>query len=207
METKGERTRQLIIDRSLQLFSVKGYYSTSINNILEATNLTKGGLYGHFDSKEAIWYAIYEEAVQRWRQVVFDGVNRITDPLQRIERVIENDLMNYLGGHTFKGGCFFLNALVELSGQSPEMSRKMLRGFISFSKLLQRWLAEAESRGQIRTGLNHREIANFIFISLNGAAALYAVTRDDSVLIQTNSQLHHYVRQLAARPATGSQEM
>lgn len=198
METKGERTRQLIIDRSLQLFSVKGYYSTSISNILEATNLTKGGLYGHFESKEAIWYAIYDEAVKRWQQVVFEGVNRISDPLQRIERVIENDLMNYLGGHTFKGGCFFLNALVELSGQSPEMSRNLLRGFIRFSKLLQGWLAEAEVQGQIRPGLNHREIANFIFISLNGAAALYAATRDESVLTQTTAQLHQYVKQLKA---------
>lgn len=196
METKGERTRQIIIDKSLQLFSVKGYHSTSINNILEATKLTKGGLYGHFDSKEAIWYAIYEEAVKRWHRVVFEGVNRITDPLQRIQQVIGNDLMIYLGRNTFKGGCFFLNALVELSGQSPEMSRILLRGFIGFSKLLQRWLAEAESLGQIRPGLNHREIANFIFISLNGAAALYAATRDDSVLIQTNSQLHRYVEQL-----------
>ncbi|WP_428622139.1 TetR family transcriptional regulator C-terminal domain-containing protein [Sedimenticola sp.] len=196
METKGERTRQLIIDKSLQLFSVKGYHSTSINNILEATHLTKGGLYGHFGSKEAIWYAIYDEAVRRWHQVVFEGVNGITDPLQRIEKVIENDLMRYLGGDIFEGGCFFLNALVELSGQSPAMSRHMLRGFIRFSKLLQQWLVEAESQGLIQTGLNHREIANFIFISLNGAAALYAVTRDLNVLKQTTSQLRHYVQQL-----------
>jgi len=198
METKGERTRHLIIDKSLQLFSVKGYHSTSIANILEATSLTKGGLYGHFESKEAIWYAIYDEAVQRWRQVVFEGVQDIVDPLQRIEKVIENDLMNYLGKDIFEGGCFFLNALVELSGQSPAISRHMLRGFIGFSKLLQRWLVQAESQGQIQPGLNHREIANFIFISLNGAAALYAVTRDDSVLKQTTSQLHRYVQQLKA---------
>ena len=198
METKGERTRQLIIERSLQLFSVKGYHNTSINNILEATQLTKGGLYGHFESKEAIWYAIYDEAVTRWRQVVFAGVQEITDPLRRIEKVIANDLLNYLGKDIFEGGCFFLNALVELSGQSPEMSRHMLRGFIRFSKLLQQWLVEAEERGLIRSGLNHREIANFIFISLNGAAALYAVTRDLTILKQTTSQLHHYVQQLKA---------
>lgn len=198
METKGERTRQVIIDKSLQLFSVSGYHNTSINNILEATHLTKGGLYGHFESKEAIWYAVYDEAVRRWRQVVFSGVADITDPLQRIERVIENDLMAYLAGEIFEGGCFFLNALLELSGQSPEMSRHMMRGFIRFSKLLQQWLEEAESQGLIRPDLNHREIANFIFISLNGAAALYAVTRDLSVLKLTTSQLHHYVKQLSA---------
>lgn len=196
METKGARTRQLIIEKSLQLFSVKGYYNTSIRNIMEATGLTKGGLYGHFESKEAIWYAVYDEAVKRWHAVVFDQVNNINNPLHRIEKVIENDVINYLGQQIFQGGCYFLNTLVELSGQSPEMSRHMLRGFIRFSKLLQQWLMEAEAGGLIKPGLNHREIANFIFISLNGAAALYAVTRDQSVLQQTNSQLRHYVQQL-----------
>ena len=44
MAGKGTRTRQNIIEKSLQLFCVKGYYNTSINNILEATGLTKGGL-------------------------------------------------------------------------------------------------------------------------------------------------------------------
>ncbi|MCW8880881.1 MAG: TetR/AcrR family transcriptional regulator [Sedimenticola sp.] len=196
MVSKGIRTRQLIIDKSLQLFSVKGYHNTSINNILEATSLTKGGLYGHFSSKEAIWYAVYDEAVRRWHAVVFKGVSAIDDPLLRITKVIENDLMHYLGGHTFDGGCYFLNSLVELSGQSPEMSRHMLRGFIRFSKLFQLWLEEAETKQLISPGLNYREIANFIFISVNGAAALYAVVKDDTILQQTSSQLNHYLQQL-----------
>ncbi len=153
-------------------------------------------MYGHFSSKEAIWYAVYDEAVQRWHEVVFKDVSHIDNPLLRINKVIENDLMNYLGGQVFQGGCFFLNSLVELSGQSPEMSRHMLRGFIQFSKLFQQWLEEAECRKMISPGLNYREIANFIFISVNGAAALYAVVKDDSILEQTASQLHHYLQQL-----------
>lgn len=196
MASKGIRTRQLIIDKSLQLFSVKGYHNTSINNILEATHLTKGGLYGHFSSKEAIWYAVYDEAVKRWHEVVFKDVALIEDPLHRIDKVIENDLMKYLGGQIFEGGCYFLNSLVELSGQSPEMSRHMLRGFIRFSKLFQQWLEEAETKEVILPGLNYREIANFIFISVNGAAALYAVVKDDTILVQTASQLHHYLQNL-----------
>ena len=34
MAAKGEETRQKIIDKSLQLFSVKGYFNTSVNDIL-----------------------------------------------------------------------------------------------------------------------------------------------------------------------------
>src|SRR5512146_991102 len=98
MSTKGLRTRREIVEASLQLFSVKGYYNTSISDILEATGLTKGGLYGHFASKEEIWDAAYERSVQIWQAIVFEGVLEIAHPLERIMRALENDRRSYIGG-------------------------------------------------------------------------------------------------------------
>ena len=86
--------------------------------------------------------------------------------------------------------------LVELSGQSASMSRHIVRGFVGFSKLLRRWLEEADGKGMLKEGLNVKEIANFIVISLNGAAALHSATGDSLVLGQTVRQLHRYVDQL-----------
>ena len=67
MPTKGDKTRGRIVAQAMQLFSVKGFYGTSIQDVMESVELTKGGLYGHFRSKEAIWDAAYEEAVCLWR--------------------------------------------------------------------------------------------------------------------------------------------
>ena len=198
MSDKGYLTKRNIIEKSLQLFSVKGYYNTSISDILTATHLTKGGLYGHFTSKAEIWQAVYDEAVSIWREKVFSGVRDRTDPLTRIATFIENDLRNYLGADVFEGGCFFLNMLVELSGQSDPMSKQILRGFIRISKLIQAWLDQAADQGLLKPGLNHKEIANFIVISLNGAAALYTSTRDDAIVDETIGQLGFYVQQLKA---------
>jgi TetR/AcrR family transcriptional repressor of nem operon len=196
MTEKGQLTRRNIIESSLQLFSVKGYFNTSVNEILEVTGLTKGGLYGHFSSKEAIWHAVYDEAVAIWRDIVFKGVRECTDPLKRIHRVVENDVRNYLGADVFEGGCFFLNMLVELSGQSESMSRHILRGFVRLSRLLRLWLEEADEKNMLKKDLNHKEIANFVVISLNGAAALYTASRDAAILDQTILQLKHYLDQL-----------
>lgn len=196
MASKGNVTRQNIISTSMQLFSVKGYYHTSIADILDATGLTKGGLYGHFPSKEHIWYAVCDECVKIWKSIVFEGVSDISDPLGRIEKVIENSMKNYLGADLFAGGCFLLNSLVELSGQSSPMSGRVLEGFRKFSDLLCRWLGEAECRGMLREGLDLCETANFITIALNGAAPLYASSKDPAVWKQTISQLHLYIRTL-----------
>jgi len=196
MESKGTRTRRNIIEKSLQLFSVKGFYNTSISDIQEATGLTKGGLYGHFASKEDIWYAVYDEAVTIWKNIVFKDMRSNTGPLERIVTFIENDLEDYLGSDIFDGGCFFLNMLVELSGQSAAMSKRILSGFVRLSNLMQTWLEEAGKNGMLKEGLDYKEIANFIVISLNGAAALYISSRDPLILEQTINQLQFYIRQL-----------
>jgi AcrR family transcriptional regulator len=196
MATKGIQTRQNIIDHSLQLFSVKGYYNTSISDILDATGLTKGGLYGHFASKEDIWYSVYDQAVSIWKGIVFNGIRSDSDPLKRIEKFIENDMNDYLGADVFEGGCFFLNMLVELSGQSASMSKQILRGFVRLSGLLRSWLEEADQKEMLQKELDYKEIANFIIISLNGAAALYISSRDRTILDQTIRQLRFYINRL-----------
>ncbi|MEA1948483.1 MAG: TetR/AcrR family transcriptional regulator [Thermodesulfobacteriota bacterium] len=195
MSTKGIRTRRNIVEKSLQLFTVKGYFNTSISDILAATGLTKGGLYGHFSSKEDIWYAVYEEAVSIWRGIVLKNMMDITDPIKRIEQAIENDMKDYLGAEVFDGGCFFFNMLVELSGQSSSMSRHILRGFVRFSRLLRSWLEEADTKRMLKPGLDFKEIANFIVISVNGAAPLYTASRDPMIWKQTISQLRYYLKQ------------
>ena len=199
MTTKGDLTRQHILEKSMQLFSVQGYFNTSIAGIVKATGLTKGGLYGHFRNKEEIWYAVYDECVRVWKGVVFQCVRHISDPLARLERVVENSLRNYLGGGIFEGGCFLFNALVELAGQSSAMSNHVLKGFKAFSALLRLWLQEAEQQGRLRDGLDLDGIATFLVISMNGAAPLYAASRDPAIWQQTLAQLHLYIRCLSKK--------
>ena len=196
MSTKGDLTRQNIINKSMQLFALKGYFHTSIADIVQATGLTKGGVYGHFRNKEEIWYAVYEECGRVWKGVIFDGVREIRDPLARIAKVIENSLKNYLGGGVFEGGCFLLNSLVDLAGQAPDMSNHVLKGFQGFRNLIRQWLEEAQQQGLLKEGLNLPEIANFLVIAVNGASPLYAASKDPAMWRQTLEQLQYYLQTL-----------
>ncbi|HSE14008.1 MAG TPA: TetR/AcrR family transcriptional regulator [Candidatus Deferrimicrobium sp.] len=198
MRKDGRETRREIIEKSLQIFSVKGYYNTSVSDIMAATGLTKGGLYAHFDSKEDLWNAAYERAVEIWRGIVFKDVRNVSDPLDRIGKTIENDLRDYCCGEVFEGGCFFFNSLVELSGQSAAMSGRVMEGFTHFSDLLASWLEEAKSEGKLRPGVRIREVADFIVTSINGAAALYAATRNSRFPQAIEHQINTYLRMLRA---------
>jgi TetR/AcrR family transcriptional regulator, transcriptional repressor for nem operon len=60
--TKGEKTKARVLETARQLINEKGFCSTSVNDIIQATGVKKGNLYFHFPSKEDLSLAILEEA-------------------------------------------------------------------------------------------------------------------------------------------------
>ncbi len=52
--TKGERTRQKIVETAAVLFNQRGFAGCSMGDIVEASGLEKGTLYGHFSTKEEL---------------------------------------------------------------------------------------------------------------------------------------------------------
>ena len=60
-QARSEATRKKIVDAAVDLFAEVGYQATGLGDIIERAELTKGALYYHFDSKEALATAIIEE--------------------------------------------------------------------------------------------------------------------------------------------------
>lgn len=65
MATKGEKTREFIIDESYKLFAKNGFSKVTMKDVCEATSLSRGGLYSHFDSTKAIFEALLEKLNQK----------------------------------------------------------------------------------------------------------------------------------------------
>jgi AcrR family transcriptional regulator len=56
--TKGERTKQSVIDAAYSLFLEQGYSATSMRQIAERAGIALGGIYNHFASKDEIFQAL-----------------------------------------------------------------------------------------------------------------------------------------------------
>jgi AcrR family transcriptional regulator len=61
VKSKGENTRQKVLQAAYQLFLEKGYHATSIRDISQGCKLTIGGVYSHFSGKEEIFRAVLAE--------------------------------------------------------------------------------------------------------------------------------------------------
>jgi AcrR family transcriptional regulator len=90
--SKGEQTRQQIIDRALNLSSAVGLEGLSLGNLAAELKLSKSGLFAHFKSKEALQLEVLQAAIDLF---VLDVVRpAILKPrgLRRLEALFENYL-------------------------------------------------------------------------------------------------------------------
>ena len=65
---KGDMRKAAIIETAEGLFYSKGYENTSIQDVLDALNLSKGGFYHHFESKLSLLDAICEKRVEAYAE-------------------------------------------------------------------------------------------------------------------------------------------
>jgi AcrR family transcriptional regulator len=78
-QARSEETRRKIIAAAVELFGERGYAATGLGDIVERAGMTKGALYYHFDSKEALAAAIGAEGSARLART-FDVITRAAPP-------------------------------------------------------------------------------------------------------------------------------
>jgi TetR/AcrR family transcriptional repressor of nem operon len=186
-----------MIEVSLKLFSVKGYMSTSITDIIEAAGTSKGGFYNHFKSKEQLFREILSAARKIWRERNLYKIENESRPLLKIQKLLENYRDRYLADSmNFPGGCIFVNLAVELSDQAPDLAKEVHTGFIRLGKMIRRLLDEEKKSGGISKNVNTENASNMIFSGLLGACVLYTSDKSKKQLNSTIASLLSYLHSI-----------
>ncbi|MFZ0456018.1 MAG: TetR/AcrR family transcriptional regulator [Ignavibacteriaceae bacterium] len=83
-----EKTRKVILENALKLFSIKGYHGTSINDIAKAAGISKGLAYNYFESKQKLVEALFEQMLQIGQE--FEEIlDSSLEPYKKLEVLIE----------------------------------------------------------------------------------------------------------------------
>lgn len=110
-QPRAQATRQAILTAAAEHFSRNGYYATSLDRVLADSGGTKGALYFHFASKEALARAVLAEMVQRWQDVRGQVRGRGLDPLSRLLALVDEVITRLLDDPIVRGGTRLLNDL------------------------------------------------------------------------------------------------
>jgi TetR/AcrR family transcriptional repressor of nem operon len=192
--------RDNIIHESQKLFSLNGFLSTGINDIIQAAGTSKGGFYNHFCSKEDLFFEVLAESQSIWREMVLTSVSEIDSPTEKIIQILVNYRDRYLKDtENFPGGCIFITFSVELDDTRPHLVKEVHKGFEGFKSLLKRLLDEAVEIGELPGDLNTTTVTEMLFTGMLGASVLYGVNKTTSSLDCSIDSLIEYIYLLGDR--------
>lgn len=165
-QLQSEQTRQLIISAATQLFVQKGFFGTSISDLAKATKLTKGAFYHHFESKDALFFAVIKSMRETWNAEVARHVFANKDPLSRLTSIIENHTRMLGENENF---CLLLNGLVmEMDGVNPEFMIALEEVYTDLATFIESIVRKGKISGQIRSDLNAQLVAMNMIGMLRG---------------------------------------
>jgi AcrR family transcriptional regulator len=194
---KAVQLRTRIVYEAMKLFSSKGFLSTSIHDIMGNAKTSKGGLYNHFKSKDALFSEVLSEARKIWREKNLAGLDQIEKPVAKIEKLLENYKDRYLKDKkTFPGGCIFVALSVELDDQRPRFSRALNEGFVRLKAMIKRLLDQGKESGELRPEVDTEAVTEMIFSGMLGASVIYGTNKSSAALDRNINTLIDYLESL-----------
>lgn len=176
--TKAERTRQLIIEKTAPLFNQKGYAGTSLNDISEATGLTRGGIYGNFENKDEVALAAFE---YNYNQLFTTIRNRIKEKAKAHEK-----LQVYLNAYRhpelqviLQHGCPILNTATEADDTHPALKLKASAAIARWHRSIEDIIKEGQERKELKKSVEVKEFASTFIALIEGGIMLVKVTGND----------------------------
>ena len=154
-----------VLDAAQRVFHDRGYEGSSVQDLVDATGLSRSSLYGAWGDKHGLYLAVldrYAQAGQRASQALCDG----RAPLDAIRAV----LTSYASGTP--RGCLLVNAAAERSGTDPATAQRADRARAATQDRMAALVAQARQRGEIDRARSDAEHARFLTGVLYGLRGL-----------------------------------
>jgi AcrR family transcriptional regulator len=160
---KGAETRRHIIDVAAKAFAENGYAGTSLNDVIRATGLTKGGFYFHFESKSELALAVLDQVRADWRASVMDAASAEMPAVERLGLVMRS-LVAHKASHPASRAVDRLCR--ELGETDPAV-----RGYVQFGEwyaLAEQLLEQTRIEGDLDPAIDIPSAARFVVAAFVG---------------------------------------
>lgn len=140
--TKSETRRRRVLDAALDVFTRDGYGDTLVDDIARASDTSKGGVYFHFPSKQALYLSLLDEAARLLIERTERAMATESDPVAKGDAALRAVLKTF-GGHRKLARLLLVDAL----GAGHEFNAKLAELHDAFASLIERQLDEAVAQG------------------------------------------------------------
>jgi TetR/AcrR family fatty acid metabolism transcriptional regulator len=142
--TKSEDTRERILDAALNIFANKGYHDTRMDEIVEASDTSKGSIYFHFPNKERLFLALVDQFADLLERRVVEAVEQEEQGIMQVRAALQACLETF---GRYRRPAKIL--LVQATGLGSVFEKKRIEVNDRFANLIRKYLDEAITVGDI----------------------------------------------------------
>jgi TetR/AcrR family transcriptional regulator, transcriptional repressor for nem operon len=172
---KGQATRDRIVALAAPIFNQNGYAGTAISDLMNATGLEKGGIYRHFESKQALAENAFDHAWKIAMDTRFAGAEEIPNTVDRLKQLIQNFRERRTG--LVPGGCPLMNTAIDADDSNPQLRARARQALGLWLDRLQSIIEEGQQRGEVVPDVESAKLAMLIVSTLEGALMLSRLQR------------------------------
>ena len=191
---KSEITRLTILNKAFELIYSNGYRTSSIDDIIATTQVTKGAFYYHFKTKDDMGVAIIDEILKpRLSQKFLELLEKQTTPLESIYHLmrnllLEDDLLEV------ELGCPASNLIQEMTPWNTPFSNALNKLVNQWLSLLISTLELGKKNGLISKEIDTKSTATFILSGYWGARNVGKLTKSIEPYNSFLQQLKTYLK-------------
>ena len=169
-----------VLDAAQRAFHAAGYGGTSVQDLVQATGLSRSSLYGTWGDKQGLYLAVldrYAEAGRRQTAATCDGV----PPLDAVRAMLEA-----WAGSPDGRGCLLVNAAAERAGEDAATAQRADRARIATRERLAGLVRQAQGRGEVDPSRSADDVARFltgVLYGLRGLETAGATAEDRAAVV------------------------
>jgi TetR/AcrR family transcriptional repressor of nem operon len=193
---KAEATRLTILQKAFELIYVKGYQTTSIDDIIATTQVTKGAFYYHFKNKDEMGLAIINEILKPTL------TNSFIQPLQKDQNPLDsiyNLMYDLLMKNEFlkvEYGCPASNFTQEMTPWNAEFNNALNELTQQWIKVMTATIEKGKKNGFVRKDVHAKQVTMFVMSGYWGIRNFGKLANSKQVYLPYLKELKNYLNTL-----------
>jgi len=190
MKTKAEKTTEFIIQQVAPVFNKNGYVGTSLSDITKATGLTKGAIYGNFDSKEHLAVEAFNYNLRKVVGLIAEKINAEERASDKLKALTDFYRAYYQFTNDF-GGCPILNVGIDSNHQNPALKKRVNDIIDKLINNIEDILQLGIQQNEFKKSIDSSQYAKRIYSIVEGSIFTATMMKDESHLIDMMNFLDH----------------
>ncbi len=181
-------TKQMILEKSAELFNMNGYDGCSLSDIMKATGLQKGGIYNYFKNKEEIAIQAFDYSLHLVIQRFRVRLDKDTSAWDKLNSVIETMKEFYIQP-VIVGGCPIFNTVMDSANTYPSLLDKAKEGLEMLIRYVELKIQQGINSGEFYKVENTYSLASHLVVTMEGALVMSRVFKNRIYVEQAGDTL------------------